>query len=93
MTRSLLAQLQQQKLDVKVGTPIDHFSAVTAAQQLCTGSGAQAIIVPDVRIEQSSATGPLARVFASLLANTVAHLRGLAPYIPALNDGALWRIW
>jgi hypothetical protein len=57
VTRSLLTQLQQRKLDVKPGTPIDHFSAVANAQQLCTGSGAQAIIVPDVRVEQSSATG------------------------------------
>jgi len=57
VTHSLLAQLQQRKLDVKVGTPIDHFAAVAGAQQLCAGSGAQAIIVPDVRVEQSSMTG------------------------------------
>jgi hypothetical protein len=30
---------------------------IARAQQLCTGTGAQAIIVPNVRIEQSSATG------------------------------------
>jgi hypothetical protein len=54
ITHSLLAQLQDRKLVVKVGAPIDHLSAVATAQQLCTGSGTQAIIVPNVRIEQSS---------------------------------------
>jgi hypothetical protein len=57
VTHSLLAQLQQRNLDVKVGTPIDHLAAVAGSQQLCAGSGAQAIIVPDVRVEQSSETG------------------------------------
>jgi hypothetical protein len=57
MTHSLLTQLQGRKLDAKVGPPLDHFTAVTNAPQLCSGSGAQAIIVPNVRIEQSSATG------------------------------------
>jgi hypothetical protein len=57
MTHSLLGQLQQQKLDVKVGPSIDHVTAVARAQQLCTGTDTQAIIVPNVRIEQSSATG------------------------------------
>ncbi len=57
MTHSLLTQLQEHKLDVKVGTPLDHLAAITGAQQLCTGSGAQAIIVPNVRIEQSSFKG------------------------------------
>jgi len=57
ITHSLLSQLQQRKLDIKVGTPIDHLSAISGAAALCAGNGAQAIIVPDVRIEQSSATG------------------------------------
>jgi hypothetical protein len=57
VTHSLLEQLQQRKLDVKVVPSIDHFAAVTGAQQLCAGTGAQAIIVPDVRVEQSSVTG------------------------------------
>ncbi len=57
MTRSLLAKLQEHKLDAKVGPSVDHFSAVTNAQQLCSASGTQAIIIPNVRIEQSSATG------------------------------------
>ncbi len=57
VTRSLLTRLQQHKLDVKAGTPMDHFAAVTGAAQLCAANGTQAIIVPDVRVEQSSATG------------------------------------
>lgn len=57
ITRSLLTKLQEHKLDVKAGTPIDHFSAVANAAQLCTASGTQAIVVPDVRVEQSSVTG------------------------------------
>jgi hypothetical protein len=57
ITNSLLSRLQQRKLDVKLGNPLDHFSVIANAPQLCSGSGAQAIIVPDVRVEQSSATG------------------------------------
>jgi hypothetical protein len=57
VTHSLLVQLQARKLDVKLGTPIDHLSAVTGAAQLCTANGVQAIIVPNVRVESSPATG------------------------------------
>ncbi|MBV8582311.1 MAG: hypothetical protein JOZ86_16935 [Candidatus Eremiobacteraeota bacterium] len=57
VTHSLLAQLQQHKIDAKPGTPIDHLSTIAGAQQLCAANGAQAIIVPDVRVEQSAVTG------------------------------------
>jgi hypothetical protein len=57
ITNSLLTQLKARNLDVKLGTPVDHFSVVSNAPQLCAASGAQAIIVPDVRVEQSSVTG------------------------------------
>ena len=57
ITHSMLLQLQQHKLNVKVGTPIDHFSAVATAGELCAANGAQAIIVPSVRVEQSSFSG------------------------------------
>jgi hypothetical protein len=57
ITRSLLTRLQERKLDVKAGTPIDHLTAVSGAPQLCSENGAQAIIIPDVRVEQSSVTG------------------------------------
>jgi hypothetical protein len=39
-----------------LGTPIDHLTAIAAAPQLCAAAGAQAIIVPNVRIEQSDKT-------------------------------------
>jgi hypothetical protein len=57
MTHSLLTQLQKQNVAVKAGTAIDHLAVVSTAAQLCTANTAQAIIVPDVRIEQSSFTG------------------------------------
>jgi hypothetical protein len=79
MTHSLLVQLQAQKLDVKVGSPIDHYSAVSSASQLCTANAAQAIIVPDVRIEQSAVT---ARSHASL------HLELLSCTGSVLGHGA-----
>jgi hypothetical protein len=57
VTRSLLAKLQDRKLDVKTASPVDHYAVVANAPALCTTAGAQAIIVPDVRVEQSSVTG------------------------------------
>jgi hypothetical protein len=57
ITHSMLVRLQQRKLDVKAGMPIDHLTAVADAQKLCSASGTQAIVVPSVRIEQSSYSG------------------------------------
>jgi hypothetical protein len=57
ITRSLLAKLQEHKLDVKAGVALDHFTVVKNAPRLCSDFGTQAIIVPDVRVEQSSVTG------------------------------------
>ena len=57
VTHSLLARLQERKLDVKTASPVDHYAVVANAPALCTNVGAQAIIVPDVRVEQSSVTG------------------------------------
>ena len=51
MTNALLGRLQAHKLNVKVGNPIDPFSAVARAPQLCTAGGTQAIIVPMVSME------------------------------------------
>lgn len=56
ITHSFLLRLQQRKLNVTVGTPMDHITAVAAAPSLCSASGAQAIIVPKVRLEQSVET-------------------------------------
>ncbi|HTU69595.1 MAG TPA: hypothetical protein VMF11_04665 [Candidatus Baltobacteraceae bacterium] len=57
ITHSLAEQMQQRKLEVKVGASIDHLSAVTTAPQLCSANGVQGIVVPTVRIEQSGVTG------------------------------------
>jgi len=58
ITQSLLTHLQQHKLNVVVvPAPIDHLTAIASAPQLCSANGAQAIIVPDIRIEQSSFSG------------------------------------
>ena len=57
ITHSLLMQLQQHHLNVTVGSRLDHLTAVADAPQLCASSGAQDIIVPNVRIEQSSFSG------------------------------------
>ncbi|HEY0394440.1 MAG TPA: hypothetical protein VGD01_08075 [Candidatus Elarobacter sp.] len=57
ITNSMLTQLKARNLDVRLGTPVDHFSVVSNGATLCAASGAQAMIVPDVRVEQSSMTG------------------------------------
>ena len=57
ITHSLLLKLQQRNFTVDLGTPIDHLSSVSGATGLCASAKAQAIVVPDVRIEQSSYTG------------------------------------
>ena len=67
MTHALLTRLQARKLDVKVaGAAIDPVSAVAHAAQICTTNGAQAIIVPSVRMEQASASGSGSTPHASL---------------------------
>jgi len=58
ITHSLLEQLKKHKLDVKVATtPIDHLTAIATATQLCAANAVQAIIVPQIRLEQSSFSG------------------------------------
>lgn len=54
---SLMLRLQERKIALKIGTPIDHLAVVTQAAKLCEASGTQAILVPSVRIEQSSFSG------------------------------------
>ena len=55
MTTALLDRLHKHGLNVKIGMPIDPFSAVARAQQLCASSETQAIIVPMVRMETNEA--------------------------------------
>ncbi|MGA3035845.1 MAG: hypothetical protein ABSE64_00045 [Vulcanimicrobiaceae bacterium] len=57
MTHSLLKQLQDRKLDVKLGSSVDHLTTLSSAGALCTASGTQAILVPSIRIEQSGFSG------------------------------------
>lgn len=57
MTHSLLLQMQQRKINVTLGTPIDHLTAVADAATLCAANGAQEIVVADIRVEQSTYTG------------------------------------
>jgi hypothetical protein len=57
ITHSLLTQLTDHKLTIKLGTPVDHAAVIDGASQLCATATAQAIIVPDLRVEQSSVTG------------------------------------
>jgi hypothetical protein len=64
ITHSLLVALQKKSLAVVAGKSVDHETTIASAGQLCTENKAQNIIVPDIRIEQSSFTG---RSHASLL--------------------------
>ncbi|HTW83691.1 MAG TPA: hypothetical protein VMD91_06480 [Candidatus Sulfotelmatobacter sp.] len=57
VTHSFILQLQKRNLNVVLGAPIDHLTAIATAPQLCAAAGAQGIIVPNVRIEQSDKTG------------------------------------
>jgi hypothetical protein len=63
ITRSLLARLQRKYLDVKTAPAMDHFEVFARGAGICAATGAQAIIVPALRVEQSSYT---ARSHASL---------------------------
>jgi hypothetical protein len=62
-TNALFLQMQQRKLAVTLGAPRDHLTVIAEAPALCAAARADAIVVPDVRIEQSSVT---ARSHASL---------------------------
>lgn len=70
ITQSLLTHLEKHSLNVTVATtPIDHLTAIATAPSLCSTYKAQAIIVPDIRIEQSSYTG---RSYAALRLTQIA---------------------
>lgn len=53
ITRSLAGKLQERHLTVKIGSPIDRLTAVATALVLCSSSGASAIIVSSIRLEQA----------------------------------------
>ena len=56
ITRSLFVRLQRKNLVVNTVTAMDHFEVFARGPSMCATTGAQAIIVPDLRIEQSKDT-------------------------------------
>jgi hypothetical protein len=57
ITQTLLARLLQRGLEVREGPVIDHLAVFARGRELCAATGAQGIIVPALRIEQSMYTG------------------------------------
>ena len=77
ITHSLLAQMQQRKLNVVEGpTAIDHLTAMATAPQLCAASSAQGIVVPGIRLEQSGETGRSHAVLRLVLLNCAGSITG-----------------
>jgi hypothetical protein len=67
VTSALLKQLLARNLVVKVGEPIDHLAAISRAPALCQASGAQAIIVPGLRVEQGPSGASHAEMHVALV--------------------------
>jgi hypothetical protein len=65
ITQTLAAELQKQGLAVKVIEPVDHLDAVHNAPQLCRDNGANAILIPEGRYEQTRKS--LYAVFANVV--------------------------
>ncbi len=56
MTRSLAHAMSERKMVVSVADPLDRLTAVADAAALCARSSAAAIVVPEVRVEQTKRT-------------------------------------
>jgi hypothetical protein len=56
ITRSLFARLQRRNLVVNTVPAMDHFEVFARGPGMCAATGAQAIIVPELRVEQSKDT-------------------------------------
>jgi len=56
ITRSLFTRLQRKNLVVNSVPAMDHFDVFARAPAICAATGAQAIIVPALRVEQSKDT-------------------------------------
>jgi hypothetical protein len=54
---SFMSKLDARKITATAAAPIDRLTVIATAQSLCTAAGASAIIVPFLRIEQSSFHG------------------------------------
>lgn len=57
ITHSFMTQLEQRKIVAKPGASIDALTVIATAPALCAQNGVQGIIVPAMRIEQSSFNG------------------------------------
>jgi hypothetical protein len=56
ITRSLFTRLQRKNLVVNTVKAMDHFEVFARAPGICAATGAQAIIVPALRVEQAKDT-------------------------------------
>ena len=56
ITRSLFTRLQRKNLVVNTAPAMDHFEVFARGPGMCATTGAQAIIVPALRVEQSKDT-------------------------------------
>jgi hypothetical protein len=56
ITHSLFTRLQRKNLVVNTVPAMDHFEVFARATGICAATGAQAIIVPALRVEQSKDT-------------------------------------
>lgn len=54
---SFMGKLETRKITATAAAPMDRLTVIATAQSLCTAAGASAIIVPALRIEQSSFHG------------------------------------
>ncbi|HEY5340301.1 MAG TPA: hypothetical protein VIK27_04675 [Candidatus Aquilonibacter sp.] len=54
---SFMGKLETRKIAATAAAPLDRLTVIATAQSLCTAAGASAIIVPALRIEQSSFHG------------------------------------
>ena len=54
---SFMGKLEARKITATAAAPMDRLTVIATAQSLCTAAGASAIIVPALRIEQSSFHG------------------------------------
>jgi hypothetical protein len=54
---SFMGKLEARKITATAAAPMDRLTVIASAKSLCTAAGASAIIVPSLRIEQSSFHG------------------------------------
>jgi hypothetical protein len=67
MTHSLVLTMQKRGMTVKTTSALDHNKVVHDAATLCSANGANSIIVPHIRVEQSGYSGRSHASFATTL--------------------------